>query len=126
MRSPGCAIAVCSIALFASLAANAQELTPEELLRRMSVSLRRVDFEGSFIYQHDGRTDALRIFHQGGEPERERLVSLTGARGEIIRDGHSVTCLQSNARADAVRESRGNAACFRWCRTCASSARSTA
>jgi len=96
MRSPVCAIAVCSIALFASLVANAQELTPEELLRRMSASLRRVDFEGSFVYQHDGRTDALRIFHEGGEQERERLVSLTGARGEIIRDGHSVTCLQSN------------------------------
>ncbi len=97
MRSPGCAIAVCSIALFASLAANAQELTPEELLRRMSVSLRRVDFEGSFVYLHDGRTDALRIFHEGGEPERERLVSLTGARGEIVRDGHSIACLQSNS-----------------------------
>jgi len=96
MRSSGSAIAVCSIALFASLAANGQELTPEELLRRMSVSLRRVDFEGSFIYQHDGRTDALRIFHEGGEQERERLVSLSGARGEIVRAGHSVTCLQSN------------------------------
>ena len=96
MRTPGCAIAFCSIALFANFAA-AQEVTPDELLRRMSVSLRRVDFQGSFIYQHDGRTDALRIFHDGAEHERERLVSLTGGRGEIIRDGHTITCVQANA-----------------------------
>ena len=63
----------------------------------MSASLRRVDFEGSFIYQHDGRTDALRIFHQGGEHERERLVSLTGTRGEIIRNDRTITCIQSGA-----------------------------
>ncbi|HEV7490629.1 MAG TPA: MucB/RseB C-terminal domain-containing protein [Rhodanobacteraceae bacterium] len=66
-------------------------------MRRMSASLRRVDFQGSFIYQHDGRTDALRIFHEGGETERERLVSLSGPRGEIIRDGHAITCVQPNA-----------------------------
>jgi len=60
----------------------------------MSVSLRNVDFQGSFIYQHDGRTDALRIFHQGGADERERLISLNGARGEIIRSGQTITCVQ--------------------------------
>lgn len=63
----------------------------------MSAALRDIDFTGSFIYQHDGRTDALRIFHQGGSRERERLVSLTGARGEIIRNGGTVTCVQSDA-----------------------------
>jgi len=74
----------------------------------MSAALRDVDFQGSFIYQHDGRTDALRIFHQGGSHERERLVSLTGGRGEIIRNDGTVTCVQSDAsstlfasRADA-------------------------
>ena len=63
----------------------------------MSAALRDVDFQGSFIYQHDGRTDALRIFHQGGSHERERLVSLTGGRGEIIRNDGTITCVQSDA-----------------------------
>ena len=97
MRAPGCAIPFCSIALVASFAASAQEPGPDELLRRMSASLRRVDFQGSLIYQHDGRTDALRIFHEGGEKERERLISLSGPRGEIIRDGHAITCVEANA-----------------------------
>jgi sigma-E factor negative regulatory protein RseB len=95
MRTPGRAVAFCSIALFASFAARAEDISPQDLLRRMSVSLRRVDFQGSFIYQHDGRTDALRIFHDGGDHERERLISLTGARGEIVRDDHTITCVQS-------------------------------
>jgi sigma-E factor negative regulatory protein RseB len=104
MRRPGRAasieffsIAFCSIALLASFAARGEEIPPQELLRRMSAALRDVDFQGSFIYQHDGRTDALRIFHQGGGLERERLVSLTGGRGEIIRNAGTITCVQSDA-----------------------------
>jgi sigma-E factor negative regulatory protein RseB len=85
---------------FAALAvlaapAHADEATAQELLSRMSQSLRRVDYEGSFIFQHDGRTDALRIFHAGGHPERERLISLTGARGEVVRDGTAIVCVQA-------------------------------
>ena len=82
------------ITLFAS-AAQSQEAAPQELLTRMSAALRSSDFQGSFIYQHDGRVDALRIFHLGGERERERLVSLTGERSEIVRDGDTITCVQT-------------------------------
>jgi sigma-E factor negative regulatory protein RseB len=88
-------IAFAAIALLASGIARAADPAAEELLRRMSESLRRVDYEGSFIYQQDGRTDALRIFHLGGERERERLVSLTGARNEIVRDDRTITCIQT-------------------------------
>jgi sigma-E factor negative regulatory protein RseB len=90
-------IAFGSIALLASTAAKADDADPRELLRRMSAALRTVDFEGSFIYQHEGRTDALRIFHEGGRRERERLVSLNGARGEIVRSGATITCVQPGA-----------------------------
>jgi len=89
--------AVFSVALFASFAARAEDVAPEELLTRMSASLHALDFQGSFIYEHDGRVDALRIFHLGGERERERLVSLTGPRGEIVRDDRTITCLQAGA-----------------------------
>jgi sigma-E factor negative regulatory protein RseB len=83
-----------SITLFAG-AAQSQEVAPQEFLTRMSAALRSTDFQGSFIYQHDGRVDALRIFHLGGDRERERLVSLTGERSEIVRDGDTITCVQS-------------------------------
>lgn len=95
--SSAVSLAVVSFALLlASIGAHADEMTPQELLRRMNLALHRVDFQGSFIYQHEGRTDALRIFHEGGDNERERLVSLTGARGEIVRDDGEITCLQSS------------------------------
>lgn len=85
--------ALSALALLASLAARAADPSPQELLTRMSVALRSLDFQGSFIYQHEGRVDALRIFHLGGEVERERLVSLTGPRGEIVRNGGAITCV---------------------------------
>ena len=80
---------------FLAAPARADEAAAHELLSRMSQSLRSVDYAGSFIYQHDGRTDALRIFHSGGNPERERLISLTGPRGEAVRDGTAIVCVQA-------------------------------
>jgi sigma-E factor negative regulatory protein RseB len=88
-------LAFTAIALLASGIARAADPAAQDLLRRMTASLRSVDYEGSFIYQQDGRTDALRIFHLGGERERERLVSLTGARNEIVRDDRTITCIQT-------------------------------
>jgi sigma-E factor negative regulatory protein RseB len=100
MQRPGrarsaalCSIALVAGALFASVHVHADDLAPQEWLRRMGKSLRDADFQGSFIYQHDGRTDALRIFHQGGAHERERLISLTGERSEVIRDDREVVCI---------------------------------
>jgi len=87
-------VALAALAFLAA-PARADETAAHELLSRMGASLRRVDYEGSFIYQHDGRTDALRIFHSGGDPERERLISLTGARGEVVRDGTAIVCVQA-------------------------------
>jgi sigma-E factor negative regulatory protein RseB len=87
-------VALSAIVLLASGVARAADPLARDLLQRMSASLRSVDYEGSFIYQHDGRTDALRIFHLGGARERERLLSLTGARGEIVRDDRTITCIQ--------------------------------
>jgi sigma-E factor negative regulatory protein RseB len=99
-RSMACSsIGLSSVALatfaFLAVPARADDAAAHELLSRMSRSLRSVDYEGSFIYQHDGRTDALRIFHSGGNPERERLISLTGARGEVVRDGTAIVCVQA-------------------------------
>ncbi|HEX5124885.1 MAG TPA: MucB/RseB C-terminal domain-containing protein [Rhodanobacteraceae bacterium] len=80
---------------FLAMPAHADEAAAHELLARMATSLRSANYEGSFIYQHDGRTDALRIFHSGGTPERERLISLTGARGEVVRDGTATVVVQT-------------------------------
>lgn len=98
-------VALATLALLAA-PARADEAAAHELLSRMSQSLRSVDYEGSFIYQHDGRTDALRIFHAGGNPERERLISLTGARGEVVRDGTAIVCVQAGGGVPTLFASR--------------------
>lgn len=89
-------VALAALALLAA-PARADDAAAHELLSRMSQSLRSVDYEGAFIYQHEGRTDALRIFHSGGNPERERLISLNGARGEVVRDGTAIVCVQAGS-----------------------------
>lgn len=73
-------------------------LAPEVLVSQMNRALRDLDYQGSFVYQHEGRIDALRIFHAAGAPERERLVSVSGPRSEVIRSGPTVTCLPGNER----------------------------
>lgn len=77
-----------------SAPARAQE-EAATLLQFMSAALRGRDYQGSFIYEHNGQIDALRLFHEGGPYERERLVSLSGTRSEVSREGDLITCLQA-------------------------------
>jgi sigma-E factor negative regulatory protein RseB len=66
--------------------------TAHDWLMKMSAA-RHLDYEGTFVYQHDTQLEAMRIIHKvvGGMP-RERLVSLNGAPREIIRDAREVRC----------------------------------
>ena len=63
--------------------------------------------QGSFIYQHAGRVDTLRVFHAGGVLERERLISLNGPRSEVVRNGLDVTCIQADGSATVYASSSG-------------------
>lgn len=75
------------------------------LLAQMTAAMRKLDYQGSFIYEHEGRVDALRVFHAGGANERERLVGLTGPRSEIVRDGNAVTWLHADAQPSVFQHS---------------------
>ena len=77
------------------------------LLGQMASAMRSLDYQGSFIYQHAGRVDTLRVFHSGGALERERLVSLNGPRSEVIRNGPNVTCIQADGSATVYTSSSG-------------------
>lgn len=77
--------------------AEAQPISPGDLLMRMSEAMHRIDFQGVMVYQHDDRLDSLRIFHAGAEVERERLVSLNGSAREVVRENGAVVCYQDGA-----------------------------
>ncbi len=72
-------------------------------LSRMSRAAHALNYEGTFVYEHMGSMQSMRIFHgadAGGE--RERLVTLDGASREVIRDNDKVTCILPDDKAVVV------------------------
>jgi len=73
----------------------------------MSGALQSLDYDGTFVYLHDGKLEAMRIIHRmdkGGQ--RERLVSLTGSAREVLRDDKMVTCIMPDNKSVMVGQSR--------------------
>ncbi len=62
-------------------------------LMKMNEAPRRLDYEGTFVYQRGAQLDAMRIVHKSEQGTvRERLVSLNGAAREIVRNEREVQC----------------------------------
>ncbi len=78
-----------------------------ELLGDMSRALQTLNYDGTFVYLHNGKLEAMRIIHQlGSSGEKERLVSLTGSAREVLRDDESVTCIMPDSKSVMVGQSR--------------------
>jgi sigma-E factor negative regulatory protein RseB len=86
--------------------ASAQD-SARQWLDEMSSALQTLDYDGTFVYLHDGRLDAMRIIHQVNEGgQRERLVSLTGSAREVLRDDKAVTCIKPDNKSVMIGKSR--------------------
>ncbi|MCG6862714.1 MAG: MucB/RseB C-terminal domain-containing protein [Chromatiaceae bacterium] len=87
---------------FGEAAASGRE--PGEQLVRMADALRSLSYEGTIVYLHGTRLEALRITHrvENGQT-RERLVSLNGPVRTLTREKGSVTCELSNSRPISVK-----------------------
>lgn len=105
IRASSCLILALGALLTFGVAAQAPQ--GAELLTQMSSSVRGLDYQGSFLYQHAGRIDTLRVFHAGGASEQERLISLNGPRNEVIRNGNNVTCIQADDSAIVYTSTSG-------------------
>ncbi|MCO6414307.1 MAG: MucB/RseB C-terminal domain-containing protein [Thiogranum sp.] len=78
-----------------------------EWLERMSRASQSLNYEGTFVYQHQGRLEAMHIVHaMDADGERERLLSLTGPEREVLRDNQVVTCILGDRRSVVVNRSR--------------------
>ena len=83
------------------------EDSARQWLDEMSSALQTLDYDGTFVYLHDGRMDAMRIIHQVSEGgQRERLVSLTGSAREVLRDNKAVTCIKPDNKSVMIGKSR--------------------
>ena len=76
-----------------------------DLVQQMQVALKSLDYEGIFVYQHADNLDTLRVIHRGsGGAESERIITLSGPRREIIREGSRVTVKLAADHAVLVEE----------------------
>jgi len=72
-------------------------------LNRMSQAAHSLNYEGTFVYEHLGTIQSMKVFHGADEQgERERLVTLDGASREVIRDNDKVTCILPDDKAVLV------------------------
>lgn len=95
--SPRRLVALGLLALWLPLVALASEAG--DWLERVGPALRGLDYQGTLVVVADGRVETLRVFHAGsGGRERERLVALSGAPREVIRDGGRVMCIGTGAQ----------------------------
>jgi sigma-E factor negative regulatory protein RseB len=92
--------------LAAASQVSAQD-SARQWLDEMSSALQTLDYDGTFVYLHDGRMDAMRIIHQMSEGgQSERLVSLTGSAREVLRDDKAVTCIKADNKSVMIGKSR--------------------
>jgi sigma-E factor negative regulatory protein RseB len=76
-------------------------------LDNMSTALQTLGYDGTFVYLHDGKLEAMRIVHQANAGiEKERLMSLTGSAREVLRDDKVVTCIMPDNKSVMVGQSR--------------------
>ena len=87
-------------------AASASEA--EQWLDKMVQAAHLLNYDGTFVYRTESQLESMRIIHRV-EPDgsqRERLVSLSGAPWEVLRDGTQVTCILPSDRSVVVGKSR--------------------
>jgi sigma-E factor negative regulatory protein RseB len=63
-------------------------------LVRMAEAVKQLNYQGTFVYDHSGMLETMRIVHQAdADGEREHLVSLDGDTRELVRDRDNVICI---------------------------------
>jgi len=93
------------LALLAVCSGAAWAQSPEALdwLRRIHDATHRLSYKGTFVYQHDGRTETSRLTRYiDGAGEISRLEVLDGAPREIVRTRDEVKCYLPEARVVKV------------------------
>ena len=76
-------------------------------LDRMVRASRSLDYVGTFVYRNGSLIQSMKIIHRADpDGSRERLVALSGAAREVIRDGRRVTCILPDDQAVVITKRR--------------------
>jgi sigma-E factor negative regulatory protein RseB len=100
--------AACALLLSAPLLRAGEDADAARLwLEKMSHAARTLNYEGTFVYLHNGQMVSMRIIHGAGpRGEQERLIVLNGVGREMMRDPRVVTSIQYQHSAEVVAMSR--------------------
>lgn len=83
---------------------------PEQRLERMARAAQTLNYDGTFVYRNGATMQSMRIIHRfGADGERERLVAMSGAAREVLRDRERVTCILPDSQSVVVAKSRPRA-----------------
>jgi sigma-E factor negative regulatory protein RseB len=97
---------LCAVFSNAGLGSESSDL-PQQHLDRMAKAAQMLNYDGTFVYRNGATIQSMRIIHRfGDEGERERLVALSGAAREVLRDRERVTCILPDSRSVVVAKSR--------------------
>ena len=78
-----------------------------KLLERMVSASRSLDYVGTFVYRSGSMIQTMKIIHRADtDGSRERLIALSGAAREVIRDGQRVTCILPDDRTVVIAKRR--------------------
>ncbi len=106
-RCSGLLAALCLLTIAGTLA-NADSATVHDWLQRMADAMQTADYQGTFVYVHDGELESMRITHVHDDSgSRERLVSVTGALREIVRENDELRCVFPDNQTMLVDASAG-------------------
>lgn len=68
---------------------------------------RTLDYIGTFVYRNGSTIQSMKIIHRADtEGGKDRLVALSGAAREVIRDGERVTCILPDDRTVVISRRR--------------------
>lgn len=100
----GLVLGLSSTAVYASASQQAEE-SAKSLLQGMAKAVKRLDYEGIFVYQNGNSLNTLKVVHawHAGQ-ERERLVSQDGSRREVLIDGSSVTYVRPSVKSIVIMQ----------------------
>ncbi|MCH5375666.1 MAG: MucB/RseB C-terminal domain-containing protein [Planctomycetes bacterium] len=73
---------------------------PHDWLERMSAAMSQMSYQGTFVYVQGNEVETMRITHVSDEHGvRERLVSMSGAPREVLRDRNGVRWVLGDDRS---------------------------
>jgi sigma-E factor negative regulatory protein RseB len=83
------------------------EVEPAELVKAMSVALKTLNYEGTFVHMQGTHITSMHILHSStADGELERLVALDGEAREVVRNHALVTCIWPDSQSVVVSKSK--------------------